>query len=64
VEMGFAEMTHQTVAGSNVNPPDPAAGEDAWLDEALAASFPASDPVPRRHADAAVPVTLDTKENV
>jgi hypothetical protein len=30
---------------------DEKAADDAWLDEALAQSFPASDPVPHFHRD-------------
>lgn len=35
------------------SPNDGKQADDAWLDEALAQSFPASDPVPHFHGDAA-----------
>lgn len=40
---------------------DQQAADDAWLDEALAQSFPASDPVPHFHGD--VPVVERPEPN-
>ena len=58
----LAEVNLMQSAGPNI-PSDESVGVDnAWLDEALAESFPASDPVPWRHSDTSSEADVDERD--
>jgi hypothetical protein len=49
------EVNAMNIAGPGADSMDRARADDQWLDEALADSFPASDPLPLFHGESRPP---------